>query len=422
MNQDRMDVVLADWLGEGPERGPAHALDRALAATRRVDQRPRWAFPGRWVPGSVAAKDAHALRLTGVALLLVGLLLLVLVASAIVIGGARPRINSLLGPSVDRLVAFQSGTTVSVSRIDGSDRRTLSDGVPYARSPSFSPDGTRVAFLAPSAPDGLGGRLLVVSVAGSQPAVDVGQGHDVVPSTVPSVAWSPDGQRIAFASADGGVATIYVAASDGSAITPITDGTADRDLPTWSPDGDRIAFRETELDGLRRRLRTMRPDGTDVQEVDMAIARDASLSKLRWAPDKPSMSYLFNAGFGAETSAVISLGFGHAGVPWTDGSGGLVEYGMPWSPDGRHLAILTAADGVIVADDDDTTPYDGALRRLGDVAECWVDWSPDSSALYGGSPGGCDHVVVIPLSDPTAAVALPASGPGVASWQPLPRP
>jgi hypothetical protein len=95
---------------------------------------------------------------------------------------------------------------------------------------------------------------------------------------------------------------------------------------------------------------------------------------------------------------------------------------MPWSPDGRYLAILTATDGVIVADNDNTSPYDGSLRRLGDVAACWVDWSPDSTALYGGSPGGCDHVVVIPLADPSAAVALPESGSGVASWQPLPPP
>ena len=244
MNRERMDGVLADWLGEGPERGPAHALERALAATRRVDQRPGWTFPGRWLPASVARTDTRGLRLTSAALLLVAFLLL-LVSLAIANIGTRPRIDSLLGPSVDGLVAFEDGTAVDVSRIDGSAQRTLSDDVPYARSPSFSPDGKRVAFLAPSTPEGLGGRLLVAAVAGSQPLVDVGQGRMVVPTTVPSVAWSPDGQRIAFASVDGGVATIYVARSDGSGVTPITDGTADRDLPTWSPDGDRIAFRET---------------------------------------------------------------------------------------------------------------------------------------------------------------------------------
>ena len=420
MNSDRTDEVLADWLNEGPERGPAHARERALAATRRVDQRRAWTFPGLWVPVSISRVDTRPVRLAGMALLLVGLLLGV-IAFAAAVGGARPRISSLLGPSADGLVAFQGGTAVEVSRIDGSALRTLSGDVPYAHSPLFSPDGTRVAYLAPSTRDGLGGRLLVAPVAGSQRVVDVGHGREVIPASVPSVAWSPDGKQIAFASMEGGVATIFVAASDGSGVTPITDGTADRDLPTWSPDGGRIAFRETEPDGLRRRLRTMRPDGTDIQEVDMAIARDASLSELRWAPDKPSVSYLFNAGYGAQTRAVISLGSGHALELWADGIGGLVENGVPWSPDGLHLAILTATEGVIVADNDNTTPYDGSLRRLGNVAACWIDWTPDGTALYGGSPDGCDHVVVIPLSDPSAAASLPASGSGVASWQPLPQ-
>ena len=39
MNES-MDRVLADWLREGPESGPREGLERALAATRRVGQKP----------------------------------------------------------------------------------------------------------------------------------------------------------------------------------------------------------------------------------------------------------------------------------------------------------------------------------------------------------------------------------------------
>jgi len=62
--------------------------------------------------------------------------------------------------------------------------------------------------------------------------------------------------------------------------------------------------------------------------------------------------------------------------------------------------------------------YDGQLRSLGHVAACWVDWAPDGTSLYGGSPDGCEGVVVIPLSNPGAAVRVPGSTAGVASWQP----
>jgi hypothetical protein len=79
--------------------------------------------------------------------------------------------------------------------------------------------------------------------------------------------------------------------------------------------------------------------------------------------------------------------------------------------------ILSRDEGVIVADYDSTEPYDGNLRRLGPVAACWVDWAPSGTALYGGSPDGCDGVVVIPLADPGAGFTLPGSTDGVASWQ-----
>ena len=83
MSGDGVDVVLAEWLNEGPERGPDHGLERALAATRRVDQRAGWTFPGRWVPRSIATQvDPRALRLTGVSLLFVGLLLVLVLGAS----------------------------------------------------------------------------------------------------------------------------------------------------------------------------------------------------------------------------------------------------------------------------------------------------------------------------------------------------
>ena len=75
---------------------------------------------------------------------------------------------------------------------------------------------------------------------------------------------------------------------------------------------------------------------------------------------------------------------------------------------------------MIIADYDSIgETYAAQVRRLGRVADCWVDWAPDGKSLYGGSPDGCHGVVVIPLSDPGAAITVPGSTAGVASWQPL---
>ena len=49
MNES-MDRLLVDWLHEGPESGPRAGLERSLAATRRVRQRPGWTLPETWIP------------------------------------------------------------------------------------------------------------------------------------------------------------------------------------------------------------------------------------------------------------------------------------------------------------------------------------------------------------------------------------
>src|SRR6478672_7429821 len=57
---DRPDSALRAWLEIGPNRGRPEALERALAATRRVPQRPGWTFPERWLPVNRAFLAAAA--------------------------------------------------------------------------------------------------------------------------------------------------------------------------------------------------------------------------------------------------------------------------------------------------------------------------------------------------------------------------
>jgi hypothetical protein len=427
MNEQWRDDGLAGWLAEGPQQGSVQGLERALAATRRVGQRPVWTFPSRWLPVDLTRLRLGARRLALVGLLLVLAMLVLAALVSIFVGGPR-RVLPPLGYSAARPLAYETAHGIHAALLDGTHDRKLSGSVDGARSPAFSPDGTSVAFLAPTPDGGPAGRLYVVPADGSAEAVVVSGDLEVTLARVAPISWSPDSRQIAFPASDQGVSRIYVVDADGGGLVPITDPSADADLPSWSPDGRRIAFRVTDPDGLRTYLRTALSDGTDVQGVALVIASDASLSRLGWSSTDPFFSYALNPGFGSQTSAVIDMHFEHTTDPWTDGIGGDPEYGIPWSPDGRHLAILTATDGVVVADAVKTANvldpnkngngYQGELHRLGPVADCWVDWSPDGTALYGGSPDGCRRIVVIPLSDPSAAIELPGSTGGLASWQP----
>jgi Tol biopolymer transport system component len=365
--------------------------------------------------------------------LLLALTLAVLVGLAVAFGGLPRKAELVLEPS-EEVIAFSQGGSIYVVNPDGTNRRDLNVGVANATSPVFSPDGTRVAFLAPAGSDSDGTRLFIVAVDGSRPAlVEASGGMDVAPNDVPNVTWSPDSLHVAFAAMDGANARIFVVGRDGNDMRAITDGSQDTDLPSWSPigawgqyTGDWIGYRVTEPDGTRRRFERVHPDGTNLELVAAVIGPGSSLSKLAWSPPEPrdrtiAMSYAMNAGFGSQTRAVIDLGVDHAFDIWTEGVGGFADAPVSWSPDSLYLSFIAADRDVILADDDRTSDeYDGDATDLGPVLDCWVDWSPDSAYLYGGAPNGCDGVVVVPIDDPTAATIL-TNASGTASWRAVPR-
>ena len=131
------------------------------------------------------------------------------------------------------------GDGVFVVRLDGSGERRVAPGLTYGGvltdPPRWSPDGRRVAFQSGA----LGERAFVTVVD-----VASGDARQLTPGVHPR--WSPDGSLIAFAAQDQRSSPISVIAPDGSGLRALgaapASPSAAYDYPAWSPDGRRIAF------------------------------------------------------------------------------------------------------------------------------------------------------------------------------------
>lgn len=111
------------------------------------------------------------------------------------------------------------------------EERRLTPSDENASCPVFSPDGTRVAYLA-KAEDG-SDQLRVLSRDGGAPVV---LAERVASSEFPS--WSPDGRFLTYAAGDPPKAWVVSGGGGkGRVLTP-----AGGDYPLWSPDGRQIAY------------------------------------------------------------------------------------------------------------------------------------------------------------------------------------
>ncbi len=105
------------------------------------------------------------------------------------------------------------------------------------RTPSFSPDGTRLVYRVGASYERLHTQrgLRIVSLADGK-IRQLTNGWDDFP------AWSPRGDRIAFTGFATGDYEIYTIRADGTGLRQLTHTHGDDAHPVWSPDGRWIAF------------------------------------------------------------------------------------------------------------------------------------------------------------------------------------
>ena len=224
-----------------------------------------------------------------------------------------------------------------------------------AYSPSWSPDGSEIAFTTTSG-------LHVVTV-----------GTCVIRRVQPTreelavdwVDWSPDGSSFAFVDARSG--GLWVMRADGSRPRRIAEGSIL--FPAWSPDGRRIAFVDERIDeatasedrnvwivnangsGLRRVTRGRWHGSVDWSPDGRWLVTDAD-GLVRVRADASGRSVIANGEYPSpcwspDGSTIVTQGLQF--VPAAGGPATRVEvvdggaFEPCWSPDGKWIAFTDGA-------------------------------------------------------------------------------
>lgn len=289
-------------------------------------------------------------------------------------------------------------------------------------APVVAPEGRRVLFTRVAfdrAQDRRTGELWLAHLDDRGAVVDkrLLVGRDMAPG---GAAFSPDGSRIAYVAKSLGKPQVFVMALAEGVGQPLTTGYLAPGSPRWAPDGGRIAFvgreeaKPVSIPGMPEKLEGSDP-AAEARIVTDLFWRADGAGEIRPGARHP---YVVDVA----TAAVTRL---------TQGDADQIDEGeIAWMPDGRHLVGSFTADPVNGPLESDLYLYDatGKAPKQRLTSRKGSEFSPEVSpdgrhlAFLGGeasagfydmprlwttapAPGAPIHALAADLDRPVAAIA-----------------
>lgn len=319
------------------------------------------------------------------------------------------------------MVPFSGAAASSTAGSAAAEPKLLADG----DEPVMSPRGDRVAFTKDH-------QIWMVPLDGSAPAKRLlfARGDSRSPT------WSPDGTRLAFVSGRGDHSFIGVFTSDSASILYLAPSTSNDGSPVWSPDGRRIAFvRRPGTGGAPQTMLDLHPRTWAIWTADATTgaARMVWQSPATLLGSMPSTAGGANLAWGSGDRIVFLSdldGWPHlysiaesGGTPLLLTPGAFMAEYITTTPD--HSAIVYNANtGTTAGDYDRRHLFRVPVDRAAPVALTTgdgIEWTPQVTgdgqtvAFIGAGARRPPLPMVIPIAGGTsralAAQVIPASFP-----------
>lgn len=236
----------------------------------------------------------------------------------------------------------------------------------YQQDLAWSPNGQWIAFSEFAGGSEYKPERWAIHIIGAD-----GEGRRLLSENAFYVSWSPDGKKLAFSSERDGNWEIYVLNADGTGLQRLTRHAAKDHLPAWSPKADKIAF-SSDRDG-NQEIYVMASDGSQVTRLTNNPAKDCNPA---WSPDGSRLVFFREKRDGVDQIHVIAA---DGSKEWAITEDDANNVFPSFLPNGRIAFTAKRKGGkeTLV-----TVAADGAGRRQVGGFECsFARWSPDGKRI-----------------------------------------
>jgi TolB protein len=225
---------------------------------------------------------------------------------------------------------FKNGKEIFLLDADGRNKHQLTFSRTINLSPSWSPDGQRIAYCSFN---GANWGLNVININTGQ-SLNISRWGGL--NTSP--AWCPTNlDMIAFSSNRDGNTEIYTCRANGTGVKRLTNYSAIDISPSWSPDASQIAFQSDRTGSPL--VYVMNSDGSNVHRL--TANPNSYEDSPNWSPRGDRILFVMQNGSTFDIASSSSTGSDVVMLTMGEGS----NENPKWSPDGLRIVFSSTRLG-----------------------------------------------------------------------------